>query len=158
MIPYVHKLPFYFLCSFCWYFHNIVWWFYFNEISNCCAFVSLFEIFANLPVYYFGRNLPASPFIPPSPSIRNWRVVPVWESHKKAPNLFNMTRFRFLRNLFQLCFVTCLAPFRWNPPWRGERSYLTRRFQPVHQEEELVEVMLPRSSRKNIFFMSIPRT
>ena len=38
------------------------------------------EIFANLlvyctlPVYYFGRNLPASLFIPPSPSIRNSRV------------------------------------------------------------------------------------
>ena len=32
------------------------------------------EIFANLPVYYFGRNLLASPFIPPSPSIWNSRV------------------------------------------------------------------------------------
>ena len=52
--------------------------FYFNEISNCfCPPLRLFqpprllnlEIFANLPVYYFGRNLPASPFIPPSPTI-----------------------------------------------------------------------------------------
>ena len=40
----------YFLCSFCWYFHKIVWWFYFNEISNCC-------VFANLPY------IPTSPFI-----------------------------------------------------------------------------------------------
>ena len=38
------------------------------------------EIFANLPiyctrpVYYFGRNLPASPFIRPYPSIWNSRV------------------------------------------------------------------------------------
>ena len=40
----------YFLCSFCWYFHKIVWWFYFNEISNCCF-------------------LPASPFNPTSPFI-----------------------------------------------------------------------------------------
>ena len=31
----VDKLPLY-LCSFCWYFHKIAWWFYFNEISNCC--------------------------------------------------------------------------------------------------------------------------
>ena len=33
VILHVDKLPFYFLCSFCWYFHRIVWWFYFNENS-----------------------------------------------------------------------------------------------------------------------------
>ena len=33
------------------------------------------EIFANLPVYYFGRNLPASPFILLSPSIWNSRLL-----------------------------------------------------------------------------------
>ena len=91
VILHVDKLPLYFFCSFCWYFHKIVWWFYFNKISNCCVFgqsprlfqpsrlLSL-EVFANLPVdcavpvYYFGRNLPASPFTPPSPSIWNSRV------------------------------------------------------------------------------------
>ena len=31
-------------------------------------------VYCTLPVYYFGRNLPASLFIPPSPSIRNSRV------------------------------------------------------------------------------------
>ena len=72
------------------YFHKIVWWFYFNEISNCCFFQAprLFqpsclltlEIFANLLVYctlllyYFGRNLPASLLILASPSIWNSRI------------------------------------------------------------------------------------
>ena len=41
VILHVDKLPLYFLCSFCWYFHKIVWWFYFNEISDCCVFASL---------------------------------------------------------------------------------------------------------------------
>ena len=49
MILHVDKPPLYFLCSFCWYFHKIVWWFYFSEISNCC-------VFANLPY------IPTSPF------------------------------------------------------------------------------------------------
>ena len=50
-------------------------------VSNCQPPRLLtLEIFSNLPVYctlpiyYFGRNLPASPFIPSSPSIWNWRV------------------------------------------------------------------------------------
>ena len=62
-----------FLCSFCWYFHKIVWCFYFNVFSNCCVFRSL-PVYCTFPGYYFGRNLPASPFIPPSPSISNSRV------------------------------------------------------------------------------------
>ena len=76
VILHVDKLPLYFLCSFCWYFYKIVWWFYFNEISNSCFCqppclpqpprLLTLEIFANLPVYYtlsvyyFDRNLPAS--------------------------------------------------------------------------------------------------
>ena len=44
------KLSSYFLCSFCWYFHKIVWWFYSNEISNCCVFASI-SFHSNLPVY-----------------------------------------------------------------------------------------------------------
>ena len=44
------------------------------------------EIFANLPVYYFGRNLSASPFIPPSPSIWNSRVSTFWFTIRKKPN------------------------------------------------------------------------
>ena len=81
MILYVDKLPLYFLCSFCWYFHKIFWWFYFNENSNCCVFASLpfysnLPVYCTLPVYYFGWNLPAFPFIPPSsPSIWNSRVA-----------------------------------------------------------------------------------
>ena len=30
---------------------------------------------------------------------------------------------------------------RWNPPWRGERAYLSKRFQTVHQQEQLVGKM-----------------
>ena len=44
VILHVDKLPLYFLCFFCWYFHKIVWWFYLNEICNCC-------VIASLPVY-----------------------------------------------------------------------------------------------------------
>ena len=39
---------------------------------------------------------------------------------------------------------------RWNPPWRGEGAYLTKRFHPVCQQEKLVgEMQLPsiRTSR-----------
>ena len=61
----------YFLCSFCLYFRKIVWWFYFNEVSNCCFCqpprLLALEIFANLPVYCFDQNLPASSFISSSP-------------------------------------------------------------------------------------------
>ena len=35
---------------FCWYFHKIVWWFYFNEICDCCVFASLL-VYTNFPVY-----------------------------------------------------------------------------------------------------------
>ena len=64
MVLHVDKQPLYFLCSFCSYFHKIVWWYYFNEISNFCGFASLsvysnlpprllnLKIFASLPVYY----------------------------------------------------------------------------------------------------------
>ena len=45
-----YKLPLYFLYSFCWYFQKIVWWFYVNEIPNCCFFASL-SAYSNLPVY-----------------------------------------------------------------------------------------------------------
>ena len=38
-------------------------------------------------------------------------------------------------------------PPRWNSPWRGERIYLTKRFQPFHQQEELIRVMPLRLSR-----------
>ena len=37
---------------------------------------------------------------------------------------------------------TKLRPPRWNPPQRGKGAYLTKRFQPVHQQEELVGTML----------------
>ena len=37
----------------------------------------------------------------------------------------------------------------WNPPWHGEGDYLTKRFQPVHQQEELVGAMLVRLIRTN---------
>ena len=50
VILHVDKLTLYFLRYFCWYFHKVVWWFYFNEISNCCVFASL-PVYSNLPVY-----------------------------------------------------------------------------------------------------------
>ena len=34
-----------------------------------------------------------------------------------------------------------VIPPRWKPPWHGEGAYLTRTFQPVHQQEELVGVI-----------------
>ena len=36
-------------------------------------------------------------------------------------------------------------------PWSGESSNLTKSFQPVHQQEELVGAMLLRSVRINRF-------
>ena len=51
-----------------WYFHKIVWWFYFNEISICCVFASL-PVYCNLPVYQLWRFLATSLFIAPSPFI-----------------------------------------------------------------------------------------
>ena len=40
-------------------------------------------------------------------------------------------------------------PPRRNPPWRGEGATLTKRFQPVHQQEEFVGAMLLRLIRIN---------
>ena len=74
---FIDKPSLYFLCSFYWYFSKIFWWFYFNEIYNCCVFASLpvYHFGWNLTaVYYFGWNLTASSFISPSPSIWNSRV------------------------------------------------------------------------------------
>ena len=62
----VDKLPLYYLYSFCWYLHKIIWWFYFNEISNCCVFDSL-------------------PFIPTSPFIN-------FGDFCQPPRLFHPTR------------------------------------------------------------------
>ena len=42
-----------------------------------------------------------------------------------------------------------LLPPRWNPSWRGEGAYLTKRFQAVHKQEELVGAMLLCSIRTN---------
>ena len=59
----------------------------------------------------------------------------------------------FLQNLCcvqeQLFLHTEEYPPQWNPPWRGKGAYSTKRFQPVHQQEELVGVMLLRSNRTN---------
>ena len=41
------------------------------------------------------------------------------------------------------------CPPSMNPPWRGEEAYLTNRFQPVHQQEELVGAILLCSIRTN---------
>ena len=74
---FIDKPSLYFLCSFYWYFSKIFWWFYFNEIYNCCVFASLpvYHFGWNLTaVYYVGWNLTASLFIPSSPSIWNSRV------------------------------------------------------------------------------------
>ena len=38
---------------------------------------------------------------------------------------------------------------RWNPPWRGEGGYLTKRFRPVRQQGEPFGAMQLRSSRTN---------
>ena len=68
---------------------KIVWWFYFIESSICCfcqplhlltldIFGNIFAIYCTLLIYYFGRNLPASSFIPSSPTIRNSRVMSWW--------------------------------------------------------------------------------
>ena len=46
-------------------------------------------------------------------------------------------------------FIHESCPLRCNPPSHGEEAYLTKRFQPVHQQEELVGVMLLRSNRTN---------
>ena len=124
------------MCSFRWYFHKIVWWFYFNGISNCCVFASLpvysnpprlltLEIFANLlvycnlPVYYLGRNLPAFPFIPPSPSIWNLRVFDYILNLTDCINSRRTTSFWFLRppaltTWFSAPHPLALSPLNWN--------------------------------------------
>ena len=47
-----------------------------------------------------------------------------------------------------------VIPPRWNPSWHGEGAYLTKTFQPVHQQEELVGAMLLRSMRTNRFYFA----
>ena len=49
-----------------------------------------------------------------------------------------------LLNLFSKTFKP-----RWNPPWRGEGGYLTKRFRPVCQQGELFGAVQLRSSRTN---------
>ena len=47
--------------------------------------------------------------------------------------------------------ITLTLPLRGNPTLCDEGVYLTKRFHPVHQQEELVGAMLLRSSRTNGF-------
>lgn len=39
------------------------------------------------------------------------------------------------------------SPPRWKPPWCGEGAYLTKRFQPVHQQGKLARANLLRLGR-----------
>ena len=99
----VGKLPLYFKCSFCWYFHKIIWWFYFNEISNS-------SIFASLPVYYFGQNLPASLYILPSPSIWNLRVCFRESQNQRAINNLQTLEiwiYYLFPSLLNVSFISC---------------------------------------------------
>ena len=49
MILHVDKLHLYFLCSFCWYFHKIVWLFYFIIL-----FLTASPFFITFPFINFG--------------------------------------------------------------------------------------------------------
>ena len=114
---FIDKPSLYFLCSFYWYFSKIFWWFYFNEIYNCCVFASLpvYHFGWNLTaVYYVGWNLTASLFIPSSPSIWNsrvhciktcsqWRVFlcfSVTEPNKNMPGQWNIQNQKTLKRLY----------------------------------------------------------
>ena len=46
------------------------------------------------------------------------------------------------------------------PTWLGEEAYLTKRFQPMHQHEELIREMLLATfdQNKRIFLRTLPRT
>ena len=55
---------------------------------------------------------------------------------------------KIMQKLFSEVFYTSTPP-RWNPPRRGDGAYLTKRFQSVHQQKELVGAMLLRLSRTN---------
>ena len=61
------------------------------------------QIFANLPVYYFAWNLPASPFIPPYPSIWNLRVT-LYNKKVITPvrDVNNQKAFHLLEKYWQL--------------------------------------------------------
>ena len=89
--------------------HKIVWWSYFNEISNCRVFASL-PVHCTLPVYYFGRNLPGFPFIPSSPSIWNSRVL------KHVVNTRDFSRYSVMayHKISHFNSQTFLLDFTWN--------------------------------------------
>ena len=69
----------------------------FINFGNFCNL----SVYCTLPVYYFGRNLPASWFIPPFPSIWNSRVslkIYKWNNLKLTQKLWWITK-RFLHSL-----------------------------------------------------------
>ena len=79
----------------------------------------------------------------------------VWLASKYASgidvsNAQNLVEYykKSYKNAALICYAPIVNPW-WNPPWRGEGAYLTKRFHPVHQQGELVGVMLLRSSRTN---------
>ena len=62
----------------------------------------------------------------------------------------------YMRKLLQRGLKSTLstwpAPHRWNPPWYGEGEEgggVSKRFQPLHQQEELVGAMQLRLNRTN---------
>ena len=90
VILHVDKLALYFLCFFVDIFTSL-----FDDFISMKFLIAVFlpvspfiptspfinfgdfcqpPVYCTLPVYYFGRNLPAYPFIPPSPSNWNSRV------------------------------------------------------------------------------------
>ena len=72
------------------------------------------SIHCNLPIYYFGQNLPASPFIPPSPSFFffNWDSLhaslnshyKAWSYNKRSTKRLQDTE-NLLRKNLQLKYV-----------------------------------------------------
>ena len=49
-------------------------------------------------------------------------------------------------------------PARWNPPWRGEGAYLTKRFYPSASTRARQSDVVTFDQKKRIFFMLMPRT
>ena len=72
------------------------------------------------PVCYFGQNLPASPFIPPSPSVWNSRVgVTYTYSHHHTETLLIFTTSRFR----SICVVSMWSLFYFHLLFHHDKSY-----------------------------------
>ena len=91
---------------------------------------------------------------------RSLSVEAIWLFTKNSlkQNFNNERLMKLNYPLIEVLEVHTISPPRWNPPWRGEGAYLTKRFSPHSTSKARWSDAATSDKDKQICFMLMPRT